>query len=282
MLPIPEDFDAVTATDLADLAVSAYDQGQAWEDGQQWDAPLGYAFYAQVTTGQNWNDWTPGVEQVPVGWIGTRDETIYVVFRGTSTNSEALLDLDAVQVDYPFLEGDGGGTHGGFTDRYAELHPQVLEVVETLAATGDFSRIALTGHSLGGAIATMSGATLAEATNMDVSVYSVGSPRVGDIDFVQRFEALVADTWRITNPWDVVPGYPPEAPFAPDSEFGQLFYDHVEVRVDLVFDDANGKAEQGLGFGGNHSSCRYLQEVCELQDSDAGCRARVEAHASCD
>ncbi len=283
-LPLPEGFDAAEATEFAGLALSGYDMRAAIEDGEDFVPPEGFTLHALHTTQQNWNDITESdAETVPVGWLGTRDDTIYVIYRGTSTSTELLLDLASAQTDYPLLSGDGGGTHNGFTERYVELHPPVLEDVNELIAQGGFERIAVTGHSLGGAIATMSAASLAEDTGLPVTAYSYASPRVGDRDFAARYAALVPDSWRITNPRDLVPGYPEEAPAGVDEQTEQLYYEHVEVRVDLPFDDLQGVVETDLGIGGNHSSCRYLLETCELRDGDDdACEELMLSHRSCD
>ncbi len=283
-MPLPEGFDAAEATEFAGLALSGYDMRAAIESGEDFVPPEGFTLHALHTTQQNWNDITESeAETVPVGWLGTRDDTIYVIYRGTSTRTELLLDLASAQTDYPLLSGDGGGTHNGFTERYVELHPPVLEDVNELIAQGGFEHIAVTGHSLGGAIATMSAASLAEETGLPVTAYSYASPRVGDRDFAARYAALVPDSWRITNPRDLVPGYPEEAPAGSDAQTEQLYYEHVEVRVDLPFDDLQGVVETDLGIGGNHSSCRYLLETCELQDGDDdACEELMLSHRSCE
>jgi hypothetical protein len=281
-LPIPDDFPREVATEAAELAVSAYDLRTVEGDGGTWEAPDGYELLARLTTEQNWNDLDADEpEVVPVGWVGTRDGVAHVVFRGTSTTTEALLDLAIDQVDFLLLSGDGGGTHRGFTERYEELHPQLLDALEPLIESGDVDSIALTGHSLGGSIATLAAAALAEALDVPVQAITLASPRTGDRDFVARYAGLVDDSWRITNPRDLVPGFPDDAPAGSSGTVEQWFYEHVEVRVDLPFDDENGTVERNLGVGGNHGSCRYLQEVCELTEAEESCVARVEAHPSC-
>lgn len=281
VMPIPEDFDAAEASFYAELSLSAYDMLDADEAGEAWAPPEGVTLQGTHTTGQNWNNGGNGTQDVRVGWVGVQDDTILVVYRGTTTTTEALLDLASAQVDYPLLSGDGGGTHEGFTERYIELHPGILQDVEVLLATTEATRVVTTGHSLGGAVATLSAATLAEAVDVPVLSYTFASPRVGDRDFVARYVDLVAETWRVTNPYDLVPGFPEEAPFAADTEFGQLFYEHVPTRVDLVFDAEDNGPEGNIGVGGNHSSCRYMQEVCELAFEEAACVARMRSHRSC-
>ncbi|MCO4769017.1 MAG: lipase family protein [Deltaproteobacteria bacterium] len=280
-LPLPDGFNPAEATEFAELAVSAYDMRATLQAGDDWLGPDGYAMHGVHTTEQNWNDLSDEPETVPVAWLGSRDETVFVVFRGTSTSTEALLDLDITQVDFPLLSGDGGGTHEGFTERYVELHPGLRADIDGLLQTGDFARLAFTGHSLGGSIATLAAATFADEGELPVLVYSFASPRTGDRDFAARYNGLVDQSWRVTNPRDLVPGFPEESPDGLTGNAEQLFYEHVEVRTDLPFDDANGRVETDLGVGANHSSCRYLRETCELAESDEVCAAVVADHVSC-
>lgn len=214
-LPLPDGFDAVEATAFAELAVSAYDMRATIEAGDDWLAPEGYELHGLHSTEQNWNDLSAEPEAVPVAWLGSRDDTLYVVFRGTSTTTEALLDLDIAQTDFPLLSGDGGGTHDGFTERYVELHPGLRTDVDALLQTGDYARLALTGHSLGGSIATLAAATFADEGDLPVVAYTFASPRTGDRDFAARYNGLVEESWRVTNPRDLVPGFPEPVVFTP-------------------------------------------------------------------
>ena len=52
------------------------------------------------------------------------------------------------------------------------------------------TRLFLTGHSLGGALAVLAGAVLQFETNRSVTgVYTYGQPRVGDPDFSAAFDS---------------------------------------------------------------------------------------------
>ncbi|PNG99177.1 Lipase, partial [Tetrabaena socialis] len=70
-------------------------------------------------------------------------------------------------------------------------------------------RVLVTGHSLGGALATLAVHDLAKRmpthAQQAISLYSYGAPRVGNEPFVGEFDRLVRNTWRVTNTNDIVP-----------------------------------------------------------------------------
>jgi hypothetical protein len=82
-------------------------------------------------------------------------------------------------------------------------------------------RVLLTGHSLGGALATLCAADLAELFPQPLSPASAsddivrvrcvtyGSPRAGDARFAARFAVLQPRALRLVNGRDVVPAVPP-------------------------------------------------------------------------
>lgn len=70
----------------------------------------------------------------------------------------------------------------------------------------------LTGHSLGGALATLAAYDVARALQelperkAEVACYTFGAPRVGNYAFARAYAAAVPDTWSIINdqaraPW---------------------------------------------------------------------------------
>ena len=70
----------------------------------------------------------------------------------------------------------------------------------------------ITGHSLGGAIATL--AALEIAINIpqireQLQLYTYGSPRIGDRNFAQAHSQLIPNSYRIVNLSDSVPLVPP-------------------------------------------------------------------------
>jgi hypothetical protein len=68
--------------------------------------------------------------------------------------------------------------------------------------------IVVTGHSLGGALATLLVADLTANTPLKPQAWTFASPRVGDAAFAARYGAMSTVSWRIYNQVDVVPYFP--------------------------------------------------------------------------
>jgi hypothetical protein len=85
-------------------------------------------------------------------------------------------------------------------------------VVDALKAHDNGRRsLWITGHSLGGALAMVTAAFLANVPNPGVAgVFTYGQPRVGDPQFRVRYESSLGRvTFRCVNDRDLVPHLPP-------------------------------------------------------------------------
>jgi predicted lipase len=67
---------------------------------------------------------------------------------------------------------------------------------------------ALTGHSLGGALAVMAAAYLQNVYNSVNYLYTMGQPRVGNDNFAAFMTKSIPNTYRIVNNADQVPHVP--------------------------------------------------------------------------
>eukprot|EP00003_Mantamonas_plastica_P005173 TRINITY_DN1413_c0_g1_i1.p1 TRINITY_DN1413_c0_g1~~TRINITY_DN1413_c0_g1_i1.p1 ORF type:complete len:472 (+),score=173.35 TRINITY_DN1413_c0_g1_i1:839-2254(+) len=122
---------------------------------------------------------------------------IYLVFEGTK-NEWRLKDwktnLKINKKSCIARDGDNyGKCHSGFRDSYnliASLNnDQLMKAVKAYKAKG--RRLTLTGHSLGGALATMAALDIKARSgygrNFDIITF--GSPRVGDSTFIRKWDA---------------------------------------------------------------------------------------------
>lgn len=121
------------------------------------------------------------------------DEQIIVVFRGTTNVQDWMVNLDVWQE--PFMYGK---VHSGFREALDVVWDDVKNAVQ------DSRTLYVTGHSLGGALATMAAARFGAASD---GLYTFGSPRVGDKDFAKAFNA-VHRSYRFVNNNDIVPRIP--------------------------------------------------------------------------
>lgn len=147
-----------------------------------------------------------GDENRYAGMILQSRTTVIIVFRGTETLSELLADTDTVQVPYPYM-ADGGSVHRGFARLYARfIRSQVMSLLRRLPPD---KQIWVTGHSLGGAVATLCALDIAANTSFQPLLVTFGSPKVGNGRFVSAFSRKVRRSVRVVNTSDLVPVLPP-------------------------------------------------------------------------
>jgi pimeloyl-ACP methyl ester carboxylesterase len=197
--------------------------------------------------------------------------------------------------------------HAGFLDSWRELRGDTFAALADIA-NARFSRkgknkdarlpVVVTGHSLGGALATLaafelaasgyetsrtSGSTSVSPRNVDgvekgetpppppppprerafvAGVRTFGSPRVGDILFAAAYRAVLGDrTWRVTHAHDVVPSVPVR----------MMGFHHVPTEVFYPDGDPNARD------GGNATGAPV---VCDGGGEDVACSDGEWTHTS--
>ncbi|MGF6456457.1 lipase family protein [Pseudomonas frederiksbergensis] len=134
-------------------------------------------------------------------FITHHDEITLIAIRGTLEGADFLRDTDAEQV--PFVEGVGNA-HQGFYDAFKAMSEFIKVYLDQFYAG---QKIIVCGHSLGGAIATLLAEALRRDPNeYDVLLYTYGSPRAGDADFVNGAAELAHH--RMVNNNDPIPSVP--------------------------------------------------------------------------
>jgi predicted lipase len=145
--------------------------------------------------------------------ILTDEETnrLYIVFRGSDKPIDWINNVQLRQQVYPYSDGNSEVKfHRGFMAAYFAIRDTLLEVVDQFQD----KHIITTGHSLGGALATIGALdlqyNLGEADNFSFSAYTYGAPRVGNLALVESFNRRVTDSHRFVYGWDVVTRVPRE------------------------------------------------------------------------
>jgi triacylglycerol lipase len=130
---------------------------------------------------------------------------IIVSIRGTLVPEEWLRNFTAIPADYSFLP-QFGTVHLGFRLVYASVR---ASLEQGLAAVPANTRVTVLGHSLGGAMATLAGPDIKRNMKQpNVDVCTFGGPRVGKPNFRGKFNGEIAQCYRITNQFDIVPHVP--------------------------------------------------------------------------
>ncbi|GMA50983.1 hypothetical protein GCM10025857_23400 [Alicyclobacillus contaminans] len=135
-----------------------------------------------------------------------------VVLHGSESLLDFIDDFEFALTEFPLAPGSGK-TEFGFTrfyDSFWFVEPEtgaVRTLPEYLAALPDEARFVVTGHSLGGALATLHALVLAQR-GIPARLLTFGSPMVGDAAFAHAVDTRVPDSWRIVNVPDVIPRLP--------------------------------------------------------------------------
>jgi len=139
-------------------------------------------------------------------------ERITIIFRGSVTKSDFMTDARISMAKMPDPrsfngtedDSSGGelGVHQGFNDYLfgerngqSSKYVEIMEHVSQLMAQNPDRRnykLYVTGHSLGGALATLFGLYAAASSTipLPVTVVSVASPRVGNLAFARTFAEM--------------------------------------------------------------------------------------------
>jgi hypothetical protein len=229
-------FESKIALELAQLIQQAYQQFDAYKSRppQQW----GLNNYDLKSEFKDDGD--------PFGFVATQmaengKTNIFVVFRGTRKLAEWFKDGNIPLVSYNegkdqdneiLRVGNILGRIAAFIDKVDTVSPiptyqryglvalgfrQIYtslreQIIETLKACPPDSKVFVTGHSLGGALATLAIPDILHNTEFtqpeNVVLYTFASPRCGNNEFAIHFRESDVKHWRIANTEDLVPMIP--------------------------------------------------------------------------
>ncbi|KAL5215430.1 hypothetical protein ABZP36_006831 [Zizania latifolia] len=179
-------------------------------------------------------------------WRDSSRRRLVIAFRGTEQSRWKDLRTDLMLVPAglnPERLGDDFKqevqVHSGFLSAYDSVRNRIIALIKYAIGYLDEEdeenipkwHVYVTGHSLGGALATLlalelSSSQIAKSGVIFVTMYNFGSPRVGNRRFAEVYNAKVKDSWRVVNHRDIIPTVP-----------RLMGYCHVEAPVYLKFGD---------------------------------------------
>jgi hypothetical protein len=158
-----------------------------------------------------WIDLT-GVFKDICAFVATSADYHVLVFRGTKEPQDWMTDLACTPVRFEWVFDDApaiGEIHAGFGHCLSDGFDVILAALTPRDRT---KPLLITGHSLGGALAALSGAcfaVLGSPVPPVSAIYTFGQPRIGLHDFCNTYSRVVAERLvRFVNKDDLVPRVP--------------------------------------------------------------------------
>lgn len=138
--------------------------------------------------------------------------SIIISFKGTDPTSITNWIQDLTFVSKPVPDWcDGCTFHTGFYDTYLSVRKDVIALLYKYLAKYPKAKLFVTGHSLGGAQATLCAYDIQKFRLANVTgVVTFGAPRVGNPTFVKNWDVIMneVNNYRITHFQDPVPHLP--------------------------------------------------------------------------
>lgn len=128
-----------------------------------------------------------------------KGETL-IAIKGTASRQDAATDLQTLPTNF-----NGHMTHRGFVQTFRSFEHHIDRYLDWHSP----SKIHLVGHSLGGALATLTAYHIAKrdsAKTCQIKLYTFGAPRVGFTSFNQEVDKLIGkqNIYRVYHDADLV------------------------------------------------------------------------------
>ncbi len=146
--------------------------------------------------------------------VCTNEDTQIFVFRGTESVTDACIDLSFIKQQFR-NSTPGVKVHSGFLYQYGDICSKIVNIFDNK------KRIIFTGHSLGGALATLAAADCKNFLPNYITCVTFGAPRVGNYHFMTYFNRVVHQSERYVLGNDIVTQNP------------KILYYHVKGLIHL-------------------------------------------------
>lgn len=180
------------------------------------------------------------------GFFATWDKYRIICFQGSQGTADWVDNYKFL----PVKINSSASVHAGFLSQYFRVSHIIVMVMST------HNRLLICGHSLGGAIATICAYKIKEISKYhSVTCVTLGSPRVGDKIFCEKFNAVVDSSYRFVLDNDIVC----KVPFP-----GLLEYGHVSTKIHLKTKKGMKHLhEKIIGSRNDHRPEKYLKTIRE-------------------
>lgn len=150
-----------------------------------------------------------GIKADGAVFVDHTTKAIVVSMMGSKSIQSFLVDLDFTDSEAERF-CSGCRLQYGAMNTYQQIEQPLLRAIDSARAQYPSYRIVTTGHSSGGAVATIMAMMIRKTRNVNVDLYSFGSPRVGNSDFATFVtNQNRGRNYRITHYDDIVASLPP-------------------------------------------------------------------------
>eukprot|EP00929_Paragymnodinium_shiwhaense_P118199 TRINITY_DN9001_c0_g1_i1.p1 TRINITY_DN9001_c0_g1~~TRINITY_DN9001_c0_g1_i1.p1 ORF type:complete len:378 (-),score=41.20 TRINITY_DN9001_c0_g1_i1:73-1206(-) len=205
---------ALDFVEFARVAFCTEEAIKAWDCGEMCDQnPVDRSSVRLIGPGSHSGVMAYAVPRTALGRQDDTGHSCVLAFRGSVNTKNWFADADAELVPWPGGQYSswcqGCKVHRGFAGAYSELQEEAVSVLNSLQC----SSVAVTGHSLGAAIATVAALDLRRQHHFIIdALWTFGSPRVGNREFVYHWLSAAAKqstarnaTWRVVHYRDPIP-----------------------------------------------------------------------------
>lgn len=170
-----------------------------------------------------------------------------IAFMGTRNWGDALDNINIKPQKWPINSKINGKVHGGFARHTLNL----LESERLKQFTRDYDEFIISGHSLGGAIATLYASFIVSNGKSIESIHTFGAPRIASEQFlnIYRMQNLEEITFRYVIDGD------------PVSQFSPI-YMHLGKEIKLSLPHENRKTK--FAFLKPHDLKSYNEAVHQI------------------
>ncbi|KAL8718610.1 MAG: hypothetical protein Q9225_004273 [Loekoesia sp. 1 TL-2023] len=166
---------------------------------------------AGATTLSEFED-TPKFDDTGYIAIDDTNKLVVLAIRGSVSKQNWHANWDMIRTRINFCHDCH--VHRGFKNSWEEVKDAVMSNMKKAVELHPDYRIVVTGHSLGGAIATLAAGELRRIDDHfkgTTELYTFGSPRLANKEAAVWLSEQSRLSWRITNEDDLVPRLPPRA-----------------------------------------------------------------------
>lgn len=196
--------------------------------------------------------------------------SVVVAFRGTRQRSFVnwMADLYFLELNLSYPGVDNALVHWGFYASYhnTSLRDRVISAVQSARLENPNLGVAVTGHSLGAALACLCALDLTVNVGIpDVNVMTFGQPRIGNKNFALFFDRSVPRSIRMTHGHDAVVHLPPSG-----AAGGLYDYYHTATEVWIY------------SVGPSKTRRYEIEQICDSSGEDPNCSRSVPGNSISD